>query len=178
MIYNKIEKYQQVFCYAYMKTLRPSEYIFKKNIITWNRIKKLLLNQKYDLLQDSSTACFRLSNTFYDNLLLVAKKEYTPVEYLMLPAEINNILRRNSIRFIEDLKVNDISKIRKLGNNYIGRIEQATNNMDISQIDNINKKILQYEQIELDDKTLEKWWNELLSENPSRIIDILLLLYR
>lgn len=52
------------------------------------------------------------------------------------------------------------------------------NNMDISQIDNINKKILQYEQIELDDKTLEKWWNELLSENPSRIIDILLLLYR
>ena len=38
MIYNKIEKYQQVFCYAYMKTLRPSEYIFKKNIITWNRI--------------------------------------------------------------------------------------------------------------------------------------------
>lgn len=53
-----------------------------------------------------------------------------------------------------------------------------TNNMDISQIDNINKKILQYEQIELDDKTLEKWWNELLSENPSRIIDILLLLYR
>lgn len=96
----------------------------------------------------------------------------------MLPAEINNILRRNSIRFIEDLKVNDISKIRKLGNNYIGRIEQATNNMDISQIDNINKKILQYEQIELDDKTLEKWWNELLSENPSRIIDILLLLYR
>lgn len=58
----------------------------------------------------------------------------------MLPAEINNILRRNSIRFIEDLKVNDISKIRKLGNNYIGRIEQATNNMDISQIDNINKK--------------------------------------
>ena len=65
-----------------------------------------------------------------------------------------------------------------MGNNYIGRIEQATNNMDISQIDNINKKILQYEQIELDDKTLEKWWNELLSENPSRIIDILLLLYR
>ena len=62
--------------------------------------------------------------------------------------------------------------------NNIGRIEQATNNMDISQIDNINKKILQYEQIELDDKTLEKWWNELLSENPSRIIDILLLLYR
>lgn len=53
----------------------------------------------------------------------------------MLPAEINNILRRNSIRFIEDLKVNDISKIRKLGNNYIGRIEQATNNMDISQIE-------------------------------------------
>ncbi len=109
-----------------MKTLRPSEYIFKKNIITWNRIKKLLLNQKYDLLQDSSTACFRLSNTFYDNLLLVAKKEYTPVEYLMLPAEINNILRRNSIRFIEDLKVNDISKIRKLGNNYIGRIERTS----------------------------------------------------
>ena len=175
---QSVELFCAYFCYAYMKTLRPSEYIFKKNIITWNRIKKLLLNQKYDLLQDSSTACFRLSNTFYDNLLLVAKKEYTPVEYLMLPAEINNILRRNSIRFIEDLKVNDISKIRKLGNNYIGRIEQATNNMDISQIDNINKKILQYEQIELDDKTLEKWWNELLSENPSRIIDILLLLYR
>lgn len=43
MIYNKIEKYQQVFCYAYMKTLRPSEYIFKKNIITWNRSKRLNL---------------------------------------------------------------------------------------------------------------------------------------
>ena len=73
-------------------------------------------------------------------------------------------------------------------NDYYGMIFRATqsvelfcaytNNMDISQIDNINKKILQYEQIELDDKTLEKWWNELLSENPSRIIDILLLLYR
>lgn len=42
MIYYKLEKYQQVFCYAYMKTLRPSEYVFKKSIITWNKIKKLL----------------------------------------------------------------------------------------------------------------------------------------
>lgn len=178
MIYYKLEKYQQVFCCAYMKTLRPSEYVFKKRIITWNKIKKLLSKKKYDLLQDSNTACFRLCNTFYDNLLLVAKNEYTPIEYLMLPTEINNILRRNSIRFIEDLKVNDLYKIRKLGNSYVERIEQAANNMDIFKIDKINKEILQHEQIELEQKMLEKWWDELLSGNSSKTIYILSLLYK
>lgn len=96
----------------------------------------------------------------------------------MLSTEINNILRRNSIRFIEDLKVNDLYKIRKLGNSYVERIEQAVNNMDIFKIDKINKEILQHEQIELEQKMLEKWWDELLSGDSSKTIYFLSLLYK
>lgn len=118
----KVEKkqFELYFCDAYIKTLHPSEAsYYKKHLITWRKVKHLIIKKKFALLEESA-ACANIYKEFWRNFFDVAKEQKTPLEYLFLSTEINNCLRRQKLVYIEDLlsqynTIDDLLKIRKIG---------------------------------------------------------------
>ena len=52
---NKKE-FEKYFCDAYIKTIRPSEKsYYKKHLITWNNMMKLIREKKYIILKKKSS---------------------------------------------------------------------------------------------------------------------------
>lgn len=174
---HKLKLYQEIFCYAYMRTLRPSEYIFHKYEITWNSVKRSLMKNQNVSFKEN-TACFRLCDTFYRNLLLFSQNvDRIPIEYLLLSTEINNILRRNSICFIDELNDYDLYNLRKVGIRYRTCIRSALDKTNFIKIEEINKKILSKEKVELKRSMEYEWWNQLIIGDSSKIMYLLSLLY-
>ncbi len=114
------EQFEKCFCEAYIKTIHPSEgAYYRKHLITWRKMMGLIIKKQYLLLEKSS-ACIALYNVFWSNLIELKNIQKIPIEYLLLPTEINNCLRRNRVIYIEDLRMSydsmdELIKIRKIG---------------------------------------------------------------
>ena len=146
----KVEKkqFELYFCDAYIKTLHPSEAsYYKKHLITWRKVKHLIIKKKFALLEESA-ACVNIYKEFWRNFFDVAKEQKTPLEYLFLSTEINNCLRRQKLVYIEDLlsqynTIDDLLKIRKIGEKASKDIINKLNEFTSIDKKTIDKQIME-----------------------------------
>lgn len=146
----KVEKkqFELYFCDAYIKTLHPSEAsYYKKHLITWRKVKHLIIKKKFALLEESA-ACANIYKEFWRNFFDVAKEQKTPLEYLFLSTEINNCLRRQKLVYIEDLlsqynTIDDLLKIRKIGEKAAKDIINKLNEFTSIDKKTIDKQIME-----------------------------------
>ena len=146
----KVEKkqFELYFCDAYIKTLHPSEAsYYKKHLITWRKVKHLIIKKKFALLEESA-ACVNIYKEFWRNFFDVAKEQKTPLEYLFLSTEINNCLRRQKLVYIEDLlsqynTIDDLLKIRKIGGKAAKDIINKLNEFTSIDKKTIDKQIME-----------------------------------
>ncbi|MCB8723942.1 MULTISPECIES: DNA-directed RNA polymerase subunit alpha C-terminal domain-containing protein [Blautia] len=146
----KVEKkqFELYFCDAYIKTLHPSEAsYYKKHLITWRKVKHLIIKKKFALLEESA-ACVNIYKEFWRNFFDVAKEQKTPLEYLFLSTEINNCLRRQKLVYIEDLlsqynTIDDLLKIRKIGEKAAKDIINKLNEFTSIDKKTIDKQIME-----------------------------------
>lgn len=146
----KVEKkqFELYFCHAYIKTLHPSEAsYYKKHLITWRKVKHLIIKKKFALLEESA-ACVNIYKEFWRNFFDVAKEQKTPLEYLFLSTEINNCLRRQKLVYIEDLlsqynTIDDLLKIRKIGEKAAKDIINKLNEFTSIDKKTIDKQIME-----------------------------------
>lgn len=164
---NKKE-FEKYFCDAYIKTIRPSEKsYYKKHLITWNKLMKLIREEKYIILK-KSPACITLYNDFWRNLLDVRKEHKTPIEYLLLSTDVNNCLRRQKLIYINDLEVyaenfEQLIKIRKVGNKAANEITSRLNTFCINEKRKMDLQVLK-----------ENSDYNLLWENKAELIEIII----
>lgn len=146
----KVEKkqFELYFCDAYIKTLHPSEAsYYKKHLITWRKVKHLIIKKKFALLEESA-ACANIYKEFWRNFFDVAKEQKTPLEYLFLSTEINNCLRRQKLVYIVDLlsqynTIDDLLKIRKIGEKAAKDIINKLNEFTSIDKKTIDKQIME-----------------------------------
>lgn len=128
--------------------MHPSEAsYYKKHLITWRKVKHLIIKKKFALLEESA-ACVNIYKEFWRNFFDVAKEQKTPLEYLFLSTEINNCLRRQKLVYIEDLlsqynTIDDLLKIRKIGEKAAKDIINKLNEFTSIDKKTIDKQIME-----------------------------------
>ena len=128
--------------------MHPSEAsYYKKHLITWRKVKHLIIKKKFALLEESA-ACANIYKEFWRNFFDVAKEQKTPLEYLFLSTEINNCLRRQKLVYIEDLlsqynTIDDLLKIRKIGEKAAKDIINKLNEFTSIDKKTIDKQIME-----------------------------------
>lgn len=145
-----LEEYKQYYCDAFIKTLRLSEKIYyEKHYITWKKMKRIISTKDESMLI-KNPACYRLYSTFWDNLKICKDSKKTALEYLMLSTQVNNVLRRRDINFIEELQVKsenniDLCNLRNIGANAAKLIQDSLKNYSEQKKEELDKLIMDME---------------------------------